>query len=60
MRVMEKDDVSSVVEIFGNIHFDEYDPIMMASKSEMTKKFDSPSPMEIVTQNTLFIIEKKR
>jgi RimJ/RimL family protein N-acetyltransferase len=59
LRVMEKSDVDSIVEIFGNIHFEEYDPIMLISKSEMTKRFDNPSPMEIVTQNTLFIIEKK-
>ena len=59
LRVMEKDDVVSIVEIFSNIHFDEYDPIMLMSKSEMTKRFDNPTPIEIVTQNTRFIIEKK-
>jgi len=56
---MEKDDIDSIVEVFRNIHFDEYDPLMLISKSEMTKRFDNPSPIEIVTQNTLFIIEKK-
>ena len=59
LRLMEKDDVDSIVEVFSNIHFDEYDPLMLISKSEMTRRFDNPSPMEIVTQNTLFIIEKK-
>ena len=59
LRLMEKDDMDSIVEVFSNIHFDEYDPLMLISKSEMTKRFDNPSPMEIVTQNTLFIIEKK-
>jgi len=56
---MEKDDIDSIVEVFSNIHFDEYDPLMLISKSEMTKSFDNPSPMETVTQNTLFIVEKK-
>ncbi|MDH5461600.1 MAG: GNAT family N-acetyltransferase [Candidatus Bathyarchaeota archaeon] len=59
LRLMEKDDIDSIVEVFRNIHFDEYDPLMLISKSEMTKRFDNPSPIEIVTQNTLFIIEKK-
>ena len=59
LRLMEKDDIDSIVEVFGNIHFDEYDPLMLISKSEMMRRFDNPSPIEIVTQNTLFIIEKK-
>lgn len=59
LRLMEKDDIDSIVEVFHNIHFDEYDPLMLISKSEMTKRFDNPSPIEIATQNTLFIVEKK-
>jgi RimJ/RimL family protein N-acetyltransferase len=59
VRLMEKDDVDSIVELFSNTHFDEYDPIMLISKTEMARRFDSPTPLATVTEDTLFIVEKK-
>jgi len=56
---MEKEDINSVVNIFSNMHSEDYDPILLMTRSEMTKRFDDPSPADKLTQNTLFIVENK-
>ncbi len=59
LRIMEKEDVNSIVGIFSNIHSEDFDPILLMTRSEMMKRFDNPSPLESLTQNTLFVVEKK-
>jgi RimJ/RimL family protein N-acetyltransferase len=56
---MEKEDIDSIVDSFSNIHSEDFDPILLMTRSEMMKRFDNPSPLENLTQNTLFVVEKK-
>ncbi len=59
LRMMEKEDVNSIVDIFSNIHSEDFDPISLMTRSEMMKRFENPSPLESLTQNTLLVVEKK-
>lgn len=59
LRIMEKEDANCIVDIFSNIHSKDFDPIMLMTRSEMMKRFDNPSPLESLTQNTLFVAVKK-
>jgi len=59
LRIMEREDVNSVVNVFSNLHSEEFDPIVLMTRWEMMKRFDNPSPLESLTQNTLFVVERK-
>ena len=60
LRVMEKDDVSLLVECINNIDFyAEYEPITQVSKTKAEKQFENPTPLATVTERARFVIEKK-
>lgn len=59
LRLVERDDVGFVSDILNNLEFNEYDPITQISEAEMTKGFDSPSQLAILTEGRFFIIAKK-
>jgi RimJ/RimL family protein N-acetyltransferase len=61
LRVWERDDNDFAVECINDLDFwTEYNPIgEQISKSEMTKRFDNPSNLKILTEWTDFIIRKK-
>lgn len=59
LRVMEKDDVSFLVEWINNIDFyGEYGPITQVSKAEAEKKFENPTQLAKITERARFVIEK--
>ncbi len=60
LRMMEKEDVNFIVDIFSNIRSEDFDPILLMTRSEMMKRFDNPSPLESLTQNTLFVVGEER
>ncbi len=60
MRVMEKSDIDFFVENFNKPDsWGEIDFVTQMSKGELTKGFDSPSPLQVVIERKRFIVEKK-
>jgi len=60
LRVMEKDDVSLLVECINNTDFyAEYGPITQVSKTEAEKQFENPTLLATITERVRFVIEKK-
>jgi len=59
LRLMEKDDADFILDCLNNINFDEYDPIVEVSKTELVKGYDNPSELAVATERQNFIIEKK-
>jgi len=61
LRVMEKEDVDYLFECINEIDiWGEYNPVdEQVSKSELMKRFDNPSNLEVLLESKTFIIQKK-
>jgi RimJ/RimL family protein N-acetyltransferase len=59
LKIMEKDDVEFLMELRNDTNSLPYVSVKHLSKTEITKEFDNPAPLALLTERKQFIIEKK-
>jgi RimJ/RimL family protein N-acetyltransferase len=59
LRLMEKDDVDFMVQLRNDVDSNAYVSVKQISRTETIKEFENPTPLTLITERTLFIIEKK-